>query len=83
LLHYRPASPAASPDSSLQPRPPIKRLDVAVLGDMRFRVAKDTLDDLFVRAQLMQVRSNATPEAMPAVPFQSDRFDYRTNDTLR
>ena len=50
---------------------------------MRFRVAKDTLDDLFVRAQLMQVRSNATPEAMPAVPFQSDRFDYRTNDTLR
>lgn len=36
-------------------------------------MAKYALDDLFVRAQLIQVRSNATPEAMPAIPFQSEK----------
>ena len=39
-------------------------------------------DDLFVRAQFIQIRRDATPEAMPTIPLQAKFFDGRTDDSL-
>jgi hypothetical protein len=35
-----------------------------------------------VRAQLIQIRRNTTPEPMPAIPIDSDCFHCRTDDSL-
>lgn len=45
-------------------------------------MTQDALDDLFVRAQLIQIRRDATPEAMPNIPLQAKFFDSRTDDSL-
>src|SRR5712671_6106114 len=37
----------------------VKRLDVAILRDVRFCVTQDTLDNILVRAQLIQIRRDA------------------------
>ncbi len=47
----------------------VKSFDVAILGHVRFCMTQDTLNDFLVRTQLIQVRRDATPEAMPAIPL--------------
>ena len=44
-------------------------------------MTQDTLNDLFVRTQFIQIRRDATPEAMPAIPFHSYQF-YNWTDVL-
>jgi hypothetical protein len=46
--------------------------DVALFGHVRFCMAQDALNDFLVCTQLIQIRRNATPEPMPAIPFQLD-----------
>ena len=40
----------------------VKSCDVAILGHVRFRMTQDTLNDLLVRTQFIQIRRDATPE---------------------
>jgi hypothetical protein len=60
----------------------MERLDVAIFGYMGLRMTQDALDNFFIRAQLIQIRRNATPEPLPAIPFQPDRFNHWTDDSL-
>ena len=43
---------------------------------------KNVLNDLFVRIQLIQIRRDATSEAMSAIPIQSKGFYDGTDDLL-
>jgi len=45
-------------------------------------MTQDALDDFFVRSQFIQIRRDATPEAMPTIPLQAKFFDGRTDDSL-
>jgi len=45
-------------------------------------MAQNTLDDLIVSAQCLQVRSDRSPEPVPAVPRQLDCLDRGTNHVL-
>jgi hypothetical protein len=57
-------------------------IDVAILRDMRLCMTQNALDDLLIRAQFIQVRSDATPEAVPSVPVDLETFDDGTDDSL-
>ena len=46
--------------------------DVALFGHVRFCMAQDALHNFLIRTKFIQVRRNATPEPMPAIPFQLD-----------
>jgi hypothetical protein len=43
-------------------------------------MTQDTLNDFLVRTQLIQIRRDATPEAMSAIPFETAQFDDGTDD---
>src|SRR5208283_3148919 len=60
----------------------VKRLDVAILRDMRLCMTQDALDDLLIRAQFIQVRCDAATEPVPAVPVDLETLDDRTDDSL-
>ena len=40
----------------------VKSFDVAIPGQVRFCMPRGTLDDLLARAQLIEIRRDATPE---------------------
>jgi len=50
----------------------IECFDVALFGHVRFCMAQDALHNFLIRTKFIQVRRNATPEPMPAIPFQLD-----------
>jgi hypothetical protein len=54
-------------------------LQVPLFGHVRFCMAQDQLNDLLIRPELIQIRRNATPEPMLAIPFHPD-FSYERMD---
>src|SRR5215472_17679083 len=46
-------------------------------------MTQNTLNDLLVRAQLIQVRSDASTESVPAVPVDLQTFHDGTDDSRR
>lgn len=42
-------------------------------------MTEDALNDLLVRAQLLQIRGDATTKCVQAVPLEAETFDDRTN----
>lgn len=52
----------------------IESFDVAIFGNVRFCMAQDALNDFLIRTQLIQVRRDATPEPMPAIPGHPNAF---------
>ena len=45
-------------------------------------MTQDASNEVLARTELIQIDANATPEAMSAIPFQSDQFYDWTDDSL-
>src|SRR5258705_210725 len=61
----------------------IEHFDVALLGYVWLGVTQYALHNFVVSAQCVQVRRNASPEPVPSIPRQPNRFNCRPNHLLR
>ncbi len=60
----------------------IEGFDVTIFGHVRFCTPQDALNNFLVCTQFIQIRRNATPEAMSAIPIHPNAF-YEWTDNLQ